>query len=137
MLMSLVLTACYPDTLRQQLAGIDTIQVVFYDKTALLQDTLIIGSKGLIRNVLNQCSREKYTQSPCDTLPKCSKYAKILFKKQMQQLLIMEGTLYFDGKSAYIAYTLNQQKLYRKLEREQIEFFEFARHHKEFYEAMY
>lgn len=136
-LLSIALVACYPDTLRQQLAGIDTVEVVFYDKSAHAQDTLVIASKGHIKKILNHCSPEKYTASPCPTETKCRKYAKILFKKQRQQLLIMEATLYFDGSLAYISYALHQKTLYRTLAREQIEFFEFARHHKEFYNTLY
>lgn len=136
-LMSIALTACYPDTLRQQLAGIDTIEIVFYDKTAQLQDTLVIASKGQIKKILQHCSQEKYNVSPCLVQTKCRKYGKMLFKKQRQKLLIMEATLYFDGRLAYISYALHQKILYRTLEREQIEFFEFARHYKEFYNTLY
>ncbi len=131
------LVACYPDTLRQQLAGIDTVEVIFYDGSAQLQDTLSIGSKGRIKKILNRFSKEKYSQSPCITSKKCKKYAKVLFKKQRQQRLIMEGTLYFDGSLAYISYTYAQKQWYRTLEKEQIEFFEFARHYKDLYKVVY
>jgi len=124
------LTACYPDTLRQQMAGCDTIEIIFYATTNKAQDTLVIAQKKYIKEILHDFSA---TKSPALD---CPIQAKITFKKARQNYILMEGELALNSDCAYIVYTYQNEKIYRTLALDRIDFFELARKHAFFFERM-
>ncbi len=130
-LLLLGLAGCYPDTLRQQMAGCDTVEIIFYPKNAQEKaDTLVIAQKKYIKELLSDFSAERYSVLACPP------HAKIIFKKARQKYTLLEGELGLDGHCAYIVYAEKGKKVYRKLAIDRIHFLELARRHSFFFERM-
>ncbi|GAB4401339.1 MAG: hypothetical protein OHK0053_23890 [Microscillaceae bacterium] len=109
---ALLLSGCYPDTLRQQLAGTDTIEIVFLDtKTGhpLPEDTLVFASKDHINALLACFSAQK--SSPV----KCVPAARVFFRRQRVGVLLLEADLVLQRDCAYLTYAYKNRVWSRAL----------------------
>ena len=101
----LLLAGCqsYPD-LRQELAGTDTLEIIFQDKQK--NDTIIIRHRGFIKKIVQKLH---YKTAPTLALPA---QAHLSFLRKNIQLTLLAGTLHSDTAQMVFQCT-HQKKTYQ------------------------
>jgi hypothetical protein len=125
-----LLIACSSVNLRQELAGTDTIEVIFYNPNGQAADTVWVRDKSHIWQLLKGIENK-------DIPPlKCGYQGKLNFRKSRVKVLILEAEFNLMPDCAYISF-LYQNKLYaRELNSDGVAFLELAKKYKEVLNAI-
>lgn len=118
-----------PD-LNYELAGTDTIELIFFKKkTSAPQDTVIIKEKSIIKELIHSLGKE----SPKF---KCAATGKIRFLKQRVKYTLLESELSLLPDCSFIAFVLHDRLYFRQIDSNGKELIELAGKYREVLKSM-